>query len=70
MQNSNELKVLIYNLMLKEVFNVISEDCRKEIERLIDERLEYYKTIAMSNSMDIEEIRAKYGIYNDLKNLL
>lgn len=56
--------------MLKEVFNVISEDCRKEIERLIDERLEYYKTIAMSNSMDIEEIRAKYGIYNDLKNLL
>jgi hypothetical protein len=70
MQNSNELKVLIYNLMLKEVFNVISEDCRKEIERLIDERLEYYKTIAMSNSMDIEEIRAKYSIYNDLKNLL
>ncbi len=70
MQNSNELKVLIYNIMLKEVFNVISEDCRKEIERLIDERLEYYKTIAMSNSMDIEEIRAKYSIYNDLKNLL
>lgn len=70
MQNSNELKVLIYNLMLKEVFNVISEDCKKEIERIIDERLEYYKTIAMSNSMDIEEIRAKYGIYNDLKNLL
>jgi hypothetical protein len=24
----------------------------------------------MSNSMDIEEIRAKYSIYNDLKNLL
>ena len=70
MQNSNELKVLIYNLMLKEVFNVISEDCRKEVERIIDERLEYYKTIAMSNSMDIEEIRAKYSIYNDLKNLL
>lgn len=70
MQNSNELKVLIYNLMLKEVFNVISEDCRKEIEKIIDERLEYYKTIAMSNSMDIEEIRAKYVIYNDLKNLL
>ena len=70
MQNSNELKVLIYNLMLKEVFNVISEDCRKEIEKIIDERLEYYKTIAMSNSMDIEEIRTKYVIYNDLKNLL
>tara|TARA_R110000868_G_scaffold196372_2_gene442250 strand:- start:1387 stop:1605 length:219 start_codon:yes stop_codon:yes gene_type:complete len=70
MQNSNELKVLIYNLMLKEVFNVISEDCRKEVERIIDERLEYYKTIAMSNSMDIEEIRTKYVIYSDLKNLL
>jgi hypothetical protein len=24
----------------------------------------------MSNAMDIEEIRAKYVIYNDLKNLL
>lgn len=70
MQNSNELKVLIYNTMLKEVFTVISEDCTKEIERIINERLEYYKTIAMSNSMDIEEIRAKYVIYNDLKNLL
>ena len=70
MENSNELKVFIYNTMLKEVFNVISEDCRKEIEKIIDERMEYFKTIAMSNAMDIEEIRAKYVIYNDLKNLL
>jgi ATP-dependent Zn protease len=70
MENSNETKAFIYNNMIKEILDIISQDCRKEVEKIIDERLEHLKTIAMSNAMDIEEIRAKYVIYNDLKNLL
>ena len=70
MENSNELKVFIYNNILKEVLDIISEDCKQEVARILNERMEYYKTIAMSKSMDIEEIRTKYGIYNELKNLI
>jgi chorismate mutase len=70
MENSNELKVFIYNNILKEVLDIISEDCKKEVVRILDERMEYYKTIGMSKSMDIEEIRTKYSIYNELKNLV
>ena len=70
MENSNELKVFIYNNILKEVLDIISEDCKQEVVKILDERMEYYKTIGMSKSMDIEEIRTKYGIYNELKNLV
>jgi chorismate mutase len=69
MENS-ELKVSIYNNMMKEIMDIISEDCKQEVARILDERMEYYKTIAMSKSMDIEEIRTKYNIYNDLKKLI
>jgi chorismate mutase len=69
MENS-ELKVSIYNNMMKEIMDIISEDCKQEVARILDERMEYYKTIAMSKSMAIEEIRTKYGIYNDLKKLI
>lgn len=70
MENLNETKAMIYNNLLKEMFDIISQDCKKEVEKIIDERMEFYKTIAMSGSMDIEEVRLKYGIYNDLKNLM
>jgi len=70
MENLNETKAIIYNSLLKEVFDIISQDCRKEIEKILDERMEYYKIVAMSNALDIEEVRLKYGIYNDLKNLI
>ena len=70
MENSSETKAFIYNNMIKEILDIISEDCRNQVAKILDERMEYFKTIAMSNSMDIEEIRAKYVIYNDLKNLL
>jgi hypothetical protein len=70
MENLNETKAIIYNSLLKEVFDIISQDCRKEVEKILDERMEYYKIVAMSNALDIEEVRLKYGIYNDLKNLI
>lgn len=70
MENLNETKAIIYNSLLKEVFDIISQECRKEVEKILDERMEYYKMVAMSNALDIEEVRAKYGIYNDLKNLI
>ena len=70
MENLNETKAIIYNSLLKEVFDIISQECRKEIEKILDERMEYYKMVAMSNALDIEEVRLKYGIYNDLKNLI
>lgn len=70
MENLNELKAMIYNNLLKEMFDIISQDCKKEVEKIIDERMEFYKTAAMSASMEIEEVRLKYGIYNDLKNLM
>jgi hypothetical protein len=70
MENLNETKAIIYNSLLKEVFDIISQECKKEIEKILDERMEYYKMVAMSNALDIEEVRLKYGIYNDLKNFI
>jgi len=70
MENTNELKAMIYNSILKEIFDILSEDCRNQVMNILDEKMEHFKTIAMSNAMDIEEIRAKYVIYNDLKNLV
>ena len=70
MENTNELKAMIYNSILKEIFDILSEDCRNQVMNILDEKMEHFKTIAMSNTMDIEEIRAKYVIYNDLKNLV
>jgi nitrogen regulatory protein PII-like uncharacterized protein len=70
MQNSNELKALIYNSLLKEVFDIISEDCRQQIINILDEKMANYKTLGMETYMDIEEIRLKYGIYSDLKKLI
>ena len=70
MENSNELKALIYNTLLKEVFDIISEECRQQIVKILDEKMENYKTLGMETYMDIEEIRLKYGIYSDLKKLI
>jgi hypothetical protein len=70
MENSNELKALIYNSMLKEVFDIISEECRQQIINILDEKMENYKTLGMETYMDIEEIRLKYSIYSDLKKLI
>jgi hypothetical protein len=70
MQNSNELKAIIYNSLLKEVFDIITEDCRKQIINILDERMATYKDLGMQTNMDIEEIRLKYGIYSDLKKLI
>lgn len=70
MQNSNELKAIIYNSLLKEVFDIISEDCRKQIINIIDEKMENYKNLGMQTNMDIEGIRTKYNIYSDIKNLI
>lgn len=70
MENSNELKALIYNSLIKEVFDIISEDCRQQIVNILDEKMENYKELAMQTNMDIEDVRTKYVIYNDLKNLL
>jgi len=70
MQNSNELKALIYNTLLKEVFNIISEDCRKQIMNLLDEKMANYKELGMQTNMDIEDIRLKYSIYSDIKKLI
>ena len=70
MENSNELKALIYNSMLKEIFDIISQDCRQQIINILDEKMENYKTLGMETYMDIEEIRLKYSIYSDLKKLI
>lgn len=70
MENSNELKALIYNSMLKEVFDIISEDCRQQIVNILDEKMANYKELAMQTSMDIEDVRTKYNIYSDLKKLI
>ena len=70
MENSNELKAIIYNSLLKEVFDIISEDCRQQIVNILDEKMANYKEIAMNTNMDIEDVRLKYGIYSDLKNLI
>ena len=69
MQNSNELKAIIYNSLLKEVFDIISEDCRQQIVNILDEKMANYKELAMQTNMDIEDIRLKYSIYSDLKKL-
>ena len=69
MQNSNELKSIIYNSLLKEVFDIISEDCRQQIVNILDEKMANYKELAMQTNMDIEDIRLKYSIYSDLKKL-
>lgn len=70
MQNSNELKAIIYNSLLKEVFDIISEDCRQQIVNILDEKMANYKELGMQTNMDIEDIRLKYSIYSDLKKLI
>lgn len=70
MENANEMKFTIYNTILKETLDIISADCKKEVLVILEERMEYYKTIAMSGALDIEEVRFKYSIYNDIKNLI
>lgn len=70
MENANEMKLTIYNTILKETLDIISADCKKEVLQILEERMDYYKTIAMSGALDIEEVRFKYGIYNDIKNLI
>jgi len=70
MENSNELKAFIYNSMLKEIFDIIDEDCRQQIINIIDEKMENYKNYGMQPNMNIEEIRLKYSIYSDLKKLI
>jgi len=70
MENSNELKAIIYNSLLKEVFDIISEDCRQQIVNILDEKMANYKELAMNTNMDIEDVRLKYGIYSDLKKVI
>jgi len=70
MENQIELKALIYNSLLKEVFDIISEDCRQQIVNTLDEKMENYKELAMNTNMDIEDVRTKYNIYSDLKKLI
>ena len=70
MENANEHKIVIYNNIFKETLDIISVDCKKEVLGILEERMEYYKTMAVSGSMDIEEVRFKYSIYNDIKNLI
>jgi len=70
MENSNELKALIYNTLLKEVFDIISEECRQQIVNILNEKMENYKELAMNTNMDIEDVRTKYNIYSDLKKLI
>ena len=70
MENSNELKAIIYNSLLKEVFDIISEDCRNQVINILDEKMANYKELAMNTNMDIEDIRTKYNIYSDLKKLI
>jgi hypothetical protein len=70
MENSNELKALIYNNILKEVFDILSEDCRNQVLNILDEKMENYKELAINTNMDIEDVRTKYNIYSDLKKLI
>ena len=70
MENSNELKAIIYNSLLKEVFDIISEDCRNQVINILDEKMANYKELAMNTNMDIEDVRIKYNIYSDLKKLI
>ena len=70
MENSNELKAIIYNSLLKEVFDIISEDCRNQVINILDEKMANYKELAMNTNMDIEDVRLKYGIYSDLKKVI
>ena len=70
MENLNELKTLIYNNMLKEIFDILSEDCRNQVLNILDEKMENYKELAMNTNMDIEDVRTKYNIYSDLKKLI
>ena len=70
MENSNELKAVIYNSLIKEVFDILSEECSKQVINILDEKMSNYKELAMQTNMDIEEIRLKYSIYYDLKKLI
>ena len=70
MENSNELKAMVYNSMLKEIFDILSEDCRNQVIKILDEKMANYKELAMNTNMDIEDIRIKYNIYSDLKKLI
>ena len=56
--------------MLKEVFDIINEDCRNQIIKNLDEKMANYKELAMNINMDIEDVRTKYVIYSDLKKLI
>jgi len=70
MENSNELKAIIYNSLIKEIFDIVTEDCRNQITKILDEKMANYKELAMQTNIDIEEIRLKYSIYYDLKKLI
>jgi len=70
MENSNELKAVIYNSLIKEVFDILSEECSKQVINILDEKMSNYKELAMQTNIDIEEIRLKYSIYYDLKKLI
>jgi ribosomal protein S7 len=70
MENPNELKALIYNSLIKEVFDILSEECSKQVIKILDEKMANYKELAMQTNIDIEEIRLKYSIYYDLKKLI
>ena len=70
MENTNELKALIYNSLIKEVFDILSEECSKQVINILNEKMENYKELAMQTNIDIEEIRLKYSIYYDLKKLI
>ena len=70
MENTNELKAIIYNSLIKEIFDIVTEDCRNQIIKILDEKMSNYKELAMQTNIDIEEIRLKYSIYYDLKKLI
>ena len=70
MENTNELKALIYNSLIKEVFDILSEECSKQVINILNEKMANYKELAMQTNIDIEEIRLKYSIYYDLKKLI
>jgi len=70
MENTNELKAIIYNSLIKEVFDILSEECSKQVINILDEKMANYKELGMQTNMDIEEIRLKYSIYYDLKKLI
>ena len=35
--------------------------------KILDEKMANYKELAMQTNMDIDDVRTKYNIYNDLK---